>query len=176
MQVVMTHYAVDILTAHYRVYGEIRTRGDPTLFFNDQSVSTLTVYDATFIPLRQGMRLGALTTEELHIPRVEPQIITLGNYVPQIRPLPKAEQLVCFTDTYLLRGTFHMSPDTRIQDVFYMQSGPFFYVSQADIYGLYNLAVDVKARAELAYIRGQAVRAFFKAPAPGSTDQLMPKQ
>jgi|YNPNPStandDraft_1061719.scaffolds.fasta_scaffold41374_3 hypothetical protein len=161
MDVIVKSYPVDIMTAHYRVYGEIRTRGDPVLFLNDQNVSTLTVYDATLMPLRQGMRLGAVSTDELHVPKHEPQVIILGNFIPETRPLPKTERLICFTDTYILRGTFHMSVETKVHDVFYAQPGPFFAVTRLDIHALYPLAVEVKANAELAYLRGAAVRAFY---------------
>lgn len=162
MQVIVNKYPVDILSPHYRVYGEIWTRGDPTIFLNDQSVSTLTIHDATLVPLRQGVRLGPMSMDELYIPKTEPQIITLGNYEPQVRPLPKAERLICFTDTYLLRGTFHMSPETRVEDVFYIQPGPFFAMTHVDIFGFYPLAIDVKARSELGYLRGLSVRAFYR--------------
>jgi hypothetical protein len=164
MQVIVNTFPVDILTAHYRVYGEIRTRGNPTIFLNDQNVSTLTIYDATLTPLRPGMKLGAVAADELHIPKTEPQVIILGNYKPEIMPLPKKERLICFTDTYILRGTFHMGSETRIEDVFYALPGPFFEATKLDIYSLYPLAVEVNAHAELAYIRGKAARAFYRQP------------
>lgn len=168
MQVIVNTYPVDILTPHYRVYGELRTRGDPTLFLNDESNATLTVHDATLIPLRQDMRLGAVTMDELHIPKHEPQVLTVGDYTPQVRPLPKAVRLICFTDTYLLRGTFHMSPETRTNDVFYSRQSLFFAVTDLDTYSLYPLAVEVKARSALAYLRGGSVRAFYKAAEEGA--------
>ncbi|HEC21381.1 MAG TPA: hypothetical protein ENI95_00530, partial [Chloroflexi bacterium] len=124
MQVQVRSYPVDVLTAHYRVYGELQTRGDPTIFLNDENVSTLTVYDATLMPLRQGMRLGAVMAREIHIPKNEPQVLILGNFEPEVRPLPKTANLICFTDTYVLRGTFHMGLETQISDLFYVQAGP----------------------------------------------------
>ncbi len=164
MEIIVQSYPVDILTSHYRVYGEIRTRGDPSIFLNDQAVSTLTVYDATLIPLRPGVRVGAMMMDELYIPKSEPQIITLGDYEPVVRPLPKQERLICLTDTYLLRGTFHMGPETRVEDVFYALPGPFFSITHVDIFALYPLAIDVKARSELGYLRGLSVRAFYSQP------------
>lgn len=161
LKVVVQTYPVDILTAHYRVYGEIRTRGYPTIFLNDDSISTLTIYDATLMPLRQGMLVGAMSMDELQVPKTEPQVITFGNFEPEIKLLPKAERLICFTDTYLLRGTFHMSQETKTKDVFYVQPGPFFPTTIVDINSLYPLAVEVKAHSQLGYLRGDAVRAFY---------------
>lgn len=170
MEVIVQSYPVDILTAHFRVYGEIRTRGDPSMFLNDQSVSTLTIYDASLMPLRTGMRVGAMMMDELHIPKTEPHIITLGEYEPLVKPLPKRERLICLTDTYLLRGIFHMAPETRVEDVFYAQPGPFFSITRVDIFALYPLAIDVKARSELGFVRGLAISAFYSQPIDDETD------
>ena len=161
MEVVVNSYPIDVLAAHYRVYGEIRTRGDPTTYFNDQNVSTLIVFDATLIPLRQDMRLPAMSVTKLNIPKTEPQIFTLGQFQPAIRPLPKTEQVVCLTDTYLLQGTLHMAQETRAEDAFYVMPGPFFYVTGLDVHSLFPLATEVNAHSELGFIRGSAVRAFF---------------
>jgi hypothetical protein len=171
MQVQVRSYAVDVLTAHYRVTGELRPRGDPTMFLNDHNVSTLTVFDAVLMPLHQDMRLGAVAADELQVPKTEPQVIILGNFVPEVKPLPKTERLICFTDTYVLRGTFHMGPETQVMDVFYALPGPFFVASRLDIFALYPLAVEVHAMAELAFVQGRAVRAFYQ-PEEGETGSL----
>jgi hypothetical protein len=162
VQIVINRYPADILTAHYRVYGELVARGDPTIYFNASDLLAIAIADATLMPLRQGMRLGAVSMDELFIPRSEPQVIILGGYEPTVKPLPRKEHLICFTDTYLLRGTFHMGMDTRPEDVFFTIGGRMYhYATNLDIYSLYPLAVDVKASAELAFVRGDAVRAFY---------------
>lgn len=164
LRIVVNNYPVDILAAHYRVYGELRTRGDPTVFLNDEMVGSLTVYDAILTPLRADVRIKPMAVDVLHIPKTEPQIITLGGFKPQIPPMPKAVRMVCITDTYVLRGNIHMAPDTLPQDAFYVHSGPFFYVTKLDIMSLYPLGIQVKAHSELGYIRGSAVRAFYEPP------------
>lgn len=165
LRVVVTSYAADILTAHYRVYGELRTRGDPTIFLNDATVGALTIYDAILTPLRPEVQLEPMAVDVLHIPKTEPQVITLGGFKPQIAPLPKAVRMVCLTDTFVLRGNVHMAPDTLPQDAFYVHPGPFFYVTKLDVMSLYPLGIQVKAHSELGYIRGAAVRAFYELPA-----------
>ncbi len=162
MQILVNRYPADILTTHYRVYGELVARGDPAIYFNATDLLALSIIDATLMPLRQGMRLGPVSMDELFIPRTEPQVIILGSYEPAVRPLPRKENLICFTDTYLLRGTFHMGMDTNPEDIFFTAGGrAFHYATNLDIYSLYPLAVDVKASAALAFVRGEAVRAFY---------------
>ena len=172
-QPVLQSYPCDILTAHYRVYGELRPRGEPAVYFNSEGIDSFTIYDATMMPLREGMRLGGVSSDELFIPSTEPQVIILGNYEPAVRLLPRKERLICFTDTYLLRGTFHMASETRTSDVFWSNIGPFFAATMVDIYSLYPLATEVKANAPLCYLRGDAVRAFYAQTSTGElNDQL----
>jgi hypothetical protein len=167
LQVQTNSYAVDILTAHYRVSGEIRILGNPIHYLNDQLVSSLTVYDATLVPIQSGVRVSAMSAEELYVPKTEPQIIILGSRAPdETSPLPKSENMVCFTDTYVVRGTFHMRQDVQTHDTFSAEYGPYFLVSKLNIATLYAVAVEVKAMANQAYILGTAVRAFF-APEDG---------
>lgn len=161
MQIIINAYPVDLLTPHYRIYGELRVRGDPSVSLNEPSVDTLTVHDAVMLPLHEGMRLGAVDVETLYVPKAEPQIITLGDFKPMVKPLPRTERLICFTDTYLLRGTFHMAFETQVQDTFSVQGGPFFTATNVDIFSLYPLPVEVKASSTLAYVRGDAVRSFY---------------
>ncbi len=162
MEVLLQSFSVDILTAQYRVIGEIRTRGEPSVYFNNDSVSTLTVYDATLVPLHPNARIQPILVDEMHIPKSEPQVITLGSYTPQSPLLPKEIRMICFTDTYVIRGIFHTSQETQAADIFHVTPHPFFAVSYADIFTLHEMAVDVKARAELAYIRGDMIRAFYQ--------------
>jgi hypothetical protein len=162
MQIQVHSFPVDVLTPHYRIYGELRSRGEAAVFLNDEEVETLTIHDATLMPLRQGMRLGAVTAAEIHVPKTEPQVLILGGYVPEVKPLPKTSELVCFTDTYVLRGTFHMGMEVKVLDLFYVQNIPFFPVTKLDVFTLYPMAVEVKVMAELAYVQGNAVRAFYE--------------
>lgn len=172
LQPVLEKYPVDILTSHYRVYGEIQPRGDPHMFFNSENVDSLIINDATMMPLREGMRLGAVAADELYVPISEPQVIIVGNYQPQVKPLPKRERLICFTDTYILRGFFHMSVETRLQDVFWAGHGPYFPATMVDIYALYPMAMEVKANAALCYLNGPAVRAFYAQEETGELNRI----
>lgn len=158
----LEEYPVDILTAHYRVYGELRVRGNPAYYLNDATISALTVHNATLMPIRTGVRVGATPADTLYIPRLEAQIIILGKKPPEeTRPLPKAERMVCFTDTYVMRATFYMGVDTQPQDVFQDPNRQYFMATQLEIVTLYQVAAEVKTIAEQAFINGPQIRAFF---------------
>ena len=45
LEPVLEKYPVDILTAHYRVYGEFQPRGDPHMYFNSENVDSLIIHD-----------------------------------------------------------------------------------------------------------------------------------
>jgi len=163
MEIKTSDFPVDILTAHYRVYGELRILGHPTHYLNNETTTSVTVHDATLMPIRMGVRVGAMSVDKLNVPMNEPQLIIIGQLDrTETRPLPKAARMICFTDTYLVRGTFHMAAEARPHDVFYAAKGAFFLATKLDIVTLYQVAVDVRTAAEMAYIRGSAVRAFFE--------------
>jgi len=170
--VVVATYPVDIFTAHYRISGEFKPRGNPTIFLNDPDNQTLSVYDATVIPLRPGVELEPLSAPTLHISKSEIQVLVLGNMGLDVaRPLPKRARLICLTDLYVLEGYFHMATDTRIEDLFTVLAGPFFFATQLQIVSLYTEATGVHAAAELAYVHKAAIHAYYtpeNAPADGT--------
>jgi hypothetical protein len=174
MQILVRSFPVDILTINYRVSGELHPRGNPTEFLNSPDVSTITVFDATVVPLRPDVVLEPLMASALHIPRPDIDILILGKLTAEdARPLPKKEFLVCLMDSYMVKGYFHMGMDTQVQDVFSMQRAPFFLATQLQIVSVYANATTVRAGAEIAYVQSRAVRAFFK---PDDIDQEHPME
>lgn len=166
LQVQVQKYPVDILTAHYRVYGELRVLGHPLHYLNNETVSALSVFDAMLVPIRSGARIGEMSAPQLLVPKTEPQILILGRRAPdETSPLPKSERMVCFTDTYVVRGIFHMRVDSQLQDTFTKEFGPYFLAADLEIVTLYDVATEVKAMADQAYIHGRAIRAFFASEA-----------
>ena len=161
LEPVVTSFPVDILTAHYRVYGEFTPRGSPFFHLNNADVETLVIRNATMTPLRRGMRLGPTSTDEMYIPLDEPQIVTIGDFRSQTGVLPKRARLMCFTDTYILQGYFHMTTETEMKNVFRSGQGPYFTATMVDIRALYTLGIDVQASAQICYVRGDSVRAFY---------------
>jgi len=161
MQVQVKKYPVDVLTAHYRVYGEISTIGDPTMFFNNETVSTLTIQDATLMPIRPNARIGPVSVDTLFVPKTEPHVVILGGHKHEVNLLTNTAQLICFTSTYVVKGVFHMGLETQVKDAFFVGSGPFYPATNLNIHTLYQIGVDVKASAELAYIQRDAIRAFY---------------
>ena len=52
--------------------------------------------------------------------------------------------------------------EVKVLDLFYVQEVPFFPVTKLDVFALYPMAMEVKVMAELAYVQGDAVRAFYE--------------
>lgn len=155
-------YPVDILTANYRVSGELRPLGNPTIYLNDTSRTTLTVFDATIVPLRPGILLEPMAANALYVPKKEPHVLIMGKLtLEEIKPPPKLAGIVALTDAFLLRGNFHMGMDTKVVDVFSVLAGPFFFASNLQIVSLYADAVAVHAAAGLAYVHRDAIRSFY---------------
>lgn len=162
MQIMEKKYPVDILTANYRVSGELRPLGNPTIYLNDSSRTTLTIFDAMVVSLRPGIQMEPMAATALYVPKKEPHVLILGKLtLEEVKPPPKSAPIVCLTDTYLVKGNFHMGMDTKVVDVFSILAGPFFFASNIQITSLYAEAVSVHAAAGLAYVHREAVRAFY---------------
>lgn len=162
MQIQEQKYPVDILTGNYRVSGELRPLGNPTIYLNDNSRTTLTVFDATVVSLRPGIQLEPMAANALYVPKKEPHVLIIGKLtLDEVKPPPKLAPIVCLTDTYLLKGNFHMGMDTKVVDVFSVLAGPFFFASNLKIVSLYTDAVAVHAAAGLAYVHRDAIRSFY---------------
>ncbi|MBN1430998.1 MAG: hypothetical protein JXB07_21695 [Anaerolineae bacterium] len=162
MQIIEKRYPVDILTANYRISGELRPLGNPTVYLNDASRTTLTIFDAMVVSLRPGIQMEPMAATALYVPKKELHVLILGKLtLEEIKPLPKVARIVCLTETYLLHGDFHMGMDTKVVDVFSMLAGPFFFASNIRITSLYTDAVSVHAAAGLAYVHHEAIKAFY---------------
>jgi hypothetical protein len=162
MQIIEKKYPVDILTGNYRVSGELRPLGNPTIYLNDASRTTLTVFDAMVVSLRPGIQLEPMAATALYVPKKEPHVVILGKVtLDEVKPPPKVATIVCLTDTYLIQASFHMGMDTKVVDVFSVLAGPFFFASNIRITSLYTDAVSVHAAAGLAYVHRDAVKAFY---------------
>ena len=162
MEVPQASYPVDIFTAHYRISGEFRVRGNPTVFLNNEMNQTLTIYEATVVPLRPGVELEPMYAPALYLPKEDPQALVLGNLTLEtIKPLPRRELLVCLTTTFVMKGYFHLGMEARMEDVFTLLPQPFVFASNLQIGSLYAQATGVRANAMMAFVHKRAVRAYY---------------
>ena len=161
MEVVTRTYPIEVLTAHFQVGGEFSPRGNPGVFLNDQQVETFVIEGASSQPLAYGSKLGQMSSSPAFVPKNEIQILTMDGFEPQEALLmPKKVNLLVFTDTYAIRGTFHTGAETPASDVF-VQGGPFFPLTNVEIFSTRPMAVDVSGGADLAYLHRNAVRVFY---------------
>jgi hypothetical protein len=103
-----------------------------------------------------------MAANALYVPKKEPHVLIIGKLtMEEVKPPPKLAPIVCLTDTYLLKGSFHMGMDTKVVDVFSVLAGPFFFASNLKIVSLYADALSVHAAAGLAYVHRDAIRSFY---------------
>ncbi len=165
MQTTITPYPIEILTPSYRISGEIRPRGNPGVFLNDQAYPTLTIYSAHLQPIAGGARVGEMAMDELYLPKGEIDIIAIHDFpIENAMLMPNKHSLICFTETFVVRGTFHSGPETKAADVFYFTGGPFFPGTDIEAFPVRALAVEIALRAPLAYVHREAIRAFYSKP------------
>ena len=162
MEVQTTAYPIEILTASYQIMGEFTPRGNPALFLNDPQVASFRLEKGTLVPLMPGARIGEMAVGSLYVPRDEVQIVVIGNLDAQgAALLPRPLKLVCFTDTYAVRATFHTDQETRIEDVV-ATSGLFLPATDAEIFALRPLMADIGGEAPLIFIHKKAIKAFYE--------------
>ncbi len=162
MQVNIITHPVEILTGHYQISGNLEVRGNPAVFVNDASFSVFNVHDATMTPLATGSPVGQVKVPLLYVPKSEPHVVLIGNFeAKDAQLLPNRLRLVCFTDTYVIRASFHVGPETKAPDALYFQAGPFFPTTAAEIYPLRPLAADLGGQADLLYIHKDHVRTYY---------------
>lgn len=162
MQVNIRTYPVEILTGHYQIGGEIEIRGNPAVFVNDASFSAFTIRNATLTPLTVGTSVGPVKVPVLFLPKSEPQVVLIGDFSPQdAQLLPTKIGLVCFTDSYVIRGVYHTGPETQPIDVFFSGGGPLFPATDAEIYPLRPMAADLGGQADLVYVHRDAIKAMY---------------
>lgn len=162
MDIQLTAYPILVLTSSYQVDGTLTPRGRPNIFLNDAQYEAISVDHATLKPIMQGARLGPMTMAQLHMSKREIQIVRFGEFtVADAQLLASARCMVCFTDTYIVRGEFPTSPETKAVDLFYSGNNVFYGVKDAEVFPLRALASDVSFKAELAFLNRDAVVAFY---------------
>ena len=137
--------------------------GDPGTFINDDKKPTLIIDEATATPLDTGSRTGDISIPQLHVPKTKVHIVIIGNYTAaEARPMPKTALMACFTNTFIIRGNYHMSPEMNGPEVFFEGRGIFFPVTVADIFNHKQLTNPIEGNAELLYINGALVEMLYE--------------
>ncbi|NDJ53342.1 MAG: hypothetical protein GYB68_09700 [Chloroflexi bacterium] len=153
---------VQIFTSDHVIIGDFTVVGRPEVFINDQNFISMRLKNVTLTPINPGTPVGDITTPALHVPKKSVQLMVIGDFGPDsLRMLPQLMTSVLFTDTYTIRGTFHIGSDWKLQDFFYTMPGPFFPMTDVEILPLRDVVADVSGQAELAFINGAAPTVFF---------------
>lgn len=161
MQIQVTPYPVEILTADYQATGTVHLRGNPAIFINDSSVQLFTVADATLTPLAADWCIGQMDAPTLYVPKAHVQMMLLDEFrAADALLLPGAIRLMVFTDTYAVRGTCRVGAEAQPADLLGAIGGAFLMMTGAEIRPLRHLTSEVRQSAELVFLHKPAVRSF----------------
>jgi hypothetical protein len=165
MEIKVNEYPVEMLSSNLQVTGTLSTRGQPPLYINDQQVSILTIEDATVTPLMTGARIGPMNVPATYVPKTWVDILLIGDFsVSDISLLPNTFRLICFTASYAVRATFHGGVEMQAADVFGSRTGPFLPVTDAEVFAIRPLAVEVGGTADLIFLNQQSIQAYHAIP------------
>jgi hypothetical protein len=163
MDFVTASHRVDILTTNYHIQGEMRPRGNAYIFINDVQYKTLTIFDAVMRPIMHGARLGPMNVPELYLPKSEAQVITFENFTAaEAQILPVVLNMICFTDTFIIRGGFHTGPEMKPVDLFYSLASSFYPATEVEVFAQRQLSNDVSLKSDLAFVQREGIRAFYQ--------------
>jgi hypothetical protein len=163
MEIQKTIYPVQVLASSYQVAGEISPRSNPAMYVNDPAVLAIPVENAIIVPLMPDARIGEMKVPvETFVPRDQIQVLLVANVDPAQAGLrPKSIRLLCFTDTYAIRATFHVPSEAEANEVFNLP-GPFYPATNAEIFALRSLAVEIAGQAELVFVNKDAIHVFHE--------------
>ncbi len=160
MEVKVSTHPVEIYTASYQISGEMQPIGSFGTYINDVKITAFRVVDATLLPLMADARLGEMKLPEVYVYKREVQVILVGNFTPaDAKLMPKPMPLVVFTGTYAVRGVFYGGAESRPGDIF-EPAGPFFPITQFEIFNLRPLMTEVSGAFPIAYINKDAIAAY----------------
>jgi hypothetical protein len=163
MQIQITPYPTEILTADYQILGDLLPRGNPNIFINDQTYQTLTLHEATIKPVMAGAKLGPMNAPDIHIPKAEVHVLHIRDFTAtEAQILPNKIRMICFTSTYVIRGSFHTGPETKASDIFYATASVFYPATDIEVFPLRALSGEVGLKADLGYVSKFAVTAFYE--------------
>lgn len=151
---------VEALSADYQISGRMELLGNPGVYVNDDSYPTFTINDAVVTPLMVGTQVGPVSLEKVFLPKQEAQVLLMDMSLDEAQLLPTYHNLVVFTDTFVIRGKFITNPETGPQDVF-SSGGPYFPAIEAEVHAIRPLTTEIGGFADMIYVKGNDVRAFY---------------
>jgi hypothetical protein len=162
MEVQVNTRLVEMLSADYQISGSLEIRGEnPAVYINNPSYPVFALRDATVTPLMPGTQIGAMSVPRLFVHRDELQVILIDMPVAEAQLPPTRRNLVCFTDTFVVRGGFASGQETQAVNLFTAGQGPFFPAVEAEVVALRPLMEEIGGQADLVFLRGDAVRTFY---------------
>lgn len=154
---------VEVLTATFQIGGKLSPVGGFGMFLNDTMRTTFSIMDAQVTPLPPGWRAGGFSQAELIIPKESVQVMLVGDLdVSSLNLLPKKEKLAMYTDTFVVSGNVHMGQDERYEGVFHGSGGPFFGVTDAEVYSVRQVKTEIAGAAPIVFVQRNHIDIYHR--------------
>ena len=156
-------YTVELLTSTVHVSGKVSLLGDFILYLNDTQRLTIVVKDAQVTPLQTDWRVGGVSRPQAVVPKSKVHILMVADLNPDaLQLMPHPQQLIVYTDTFVVNATLYIGADTNVPDIFYVSPGPFFPATQAQVYSVKPLNVEIKRAAPVIFIHREHIGVFYQ--------------
>lgn len=160
MQIVHYEKTVELYTASFMVSGKLNIIGELNTFLNDSTSIAFQIRNATLQSLIPHSAVNEIKAKETFVNKDQIQLALVGDITrDDAKVLPKRLPMICFTDTYVVKGTFRGGKETRPQD-FFDYGGPFYAVTDFDVYTLKPLKVDVRGQGEVIFLNRNFISTF----------------
>lgn len=165
LTVSQTEFNVTILNEAFQTRAVMRAIGLLTTYINDDSKSTVTVFNSESVGLDPSNPATRILQDEIIFRKQMCHFIAFES-VPgegHVVLLPREEALVMYTSHYAIQGKFHLGPDDRISDFIEVQLAQFVIITDAHIYPLFQPRVPMIAAAPLILLHRSNIRMYHKA-------------
>ena len=153
-----------VLTSTFQVRGKLHVLGVLQTFMNDEQKPTLSVYNADVIGLNASNPAAHMTQPEVIITKRYASIVALEAMPPQgqLSILSRSEQLMMYTDSFVMSAKFHMGPDAHLADFTEASLQQFLLASDVKIYPLFQARPGLVQAAPIALIHKSQIRVYHK--------------
>jgi hypothetical protein len=165
MTVSHTEFNVTILNDSFQTRAVMRAIGLLTTYLNDDSKSTMTVFNGESVGLDPSNPATRIVQDEIVFRKVMCHFIAFES-IPgdgHVVLLPREESLVMYTSRYAIHGKFHLGPDDRISDFIEVQLAQFVVITDAHIYPLFQPRTPMITAAPLVLLHRSNIRMYHKA-------------
>ncbi len=168
MDIPRRSYQVDILTATYKVEGSLRPIGSLMNALNDPELGFLYMAEATISPLAAHPALRPVVVPEVVVNKSDLLFIHFldDSINEELRMFKRTERAVVYTQSFALRGDFHLGAEQQFRDMLDTMKGDFQPMTDVSIFPLFQTRVSVPRESDLILINIKAVKMYYSEVTP----------